>query len=157
MADSIVEFYGTSNQVKREPQKKDPFNHLVDVFGPDAGVQKDYDCFKNAIQNAVLSIIDGKNNPTIFDVQTSVGRHAYLSLGHTARSKGYTWSNNFYPELSLQQIDSLHGKDVTVDLLAQSLDPETDTHGYHRVLDKLEKKFPDVQEKVKNYIEENKK
>jgi len=157
MSDALVEYYGSSGTNRRESKKQDPFKHLVDIYGTEAGVQKDYDCFRNAIHNAVLCIIDGTNQPAIFDVRTGVGRHAYLAMGKEARSKGYTWTNSYYPELSVDQIRRLHGQDVMLDLFVQALDPEKDRHGYHHVLDKLEKRFPDVHEIVSNYVQANKK
>lgn len=155
MSDTHVEFFGNSCHPGREGELVSPYDHLEEVFGSGVGVQKDYDCFKNAVHNAVLCLIDGKYTPKIFDVKTGAGRHAYFSLGTECRSNGYTWPNSYYPELSLDEIIRLNGQDVTLSLFMQAVDPEIDRHGYHHVIDNLEKRYPDAYLRVKNYIEKN--
>lgn len=103
------------------------FDRLKNKFGNTAGAQSGQDCMQNAVQNASLAIADGET-PTIYDVHTHQGRHAYLGLGDQIKSHGYTWMTDFYPELTMEQVDALGGIDITSQLLSQALNPDmTDT------------------------------
>ncbi|MCE7898354.1 MAG: hypothetical protein DPW11_02910 [bacterium] len=123
------------------------FDKLKKNFGSTAGAQSGQDC----MNNASLAISAGEE-PTIYDVHTPQGRHAYLELGEQIRSAGYTWMTDFYPELTREQVEALGGVDITSQLLSQALNPEIDVYGYHRVLDKLEKQIPDIKKRVMQYL-----
>ena len=127
------------------------FDRLKRRFGSVAGPQPTQDCMKNAVQIASLAIHEGIN-PTIHDVKTPKGRHAYLEVGGQVSSKGVTWGTDFYPELNRDQINSLGGMDVTKQLLSDAINPENDIYGYHRVLERIEREVPGITASVKQYL-----
>lgn len=124
------------------------FEKLREIYGDGAGAQSGNDCFKNAVHNAALAI-QIQERPFIYDVITPAGRHAYLgNMCGQVVSLGFTWTTDFYPELSKNQLIKLGGVDVTKKLLSQALELDEDMYGYHRVLNKLEVRIPGIANNV---------
>ena len=118
-----------------------------------AGAKPGLDCFKNAVLNAALEIYVGEK-PKIYDVNTPVGRHAYLGNEKgEIMSQGITWKTDFYPELTIEDIKKLNGTDITKEILSEALNKTEDMYGYHRVLDNLAKDIPDIKKHISQFIE----
>jgi len=97
---------------------------------------KDAFCFQNAL-NAMFLL--NQKYPAeltqIYSVDTPKGTHAYLVHYGAVYNKGVTWTNEYYPNYSLEEIQE-QGKDVTVDLLEQVLEIQDDIHSYGRFIRK---------------------
>lgn len=102
---------------------------------------KDAFCFQNGL-NALLILAQKypQESPAIYSVDTPKGTHAYFVYKGTVFNRGVTWSNDYYPNYSLQEVQQ-KGQNVTIDLLEQVLGIQEDIHGYGRF---IRKRFGDT-------------
>lgn len=103
------------------------------------GYVKNYDCFHSGLYNLICcKNISPKTPCEIFNVPAEIGNHAYLEIAGKVLNKGFTWMNNIYPDLELEEV-KVKGTKCTLSLVKQSLQIEDDYHGYSRVLDRITK------------------
>jgi len=101
------------------------------------GYIKNYDCFHSGLYNLICcKNISPKTPCEIFNVPTKIGQHAYLEIAGKVLNKGYTWMNNTYPDLTIEEVRA-KGTKFSLLLIKQSLKIEEDYHGYSRVLDRI--------------------
>ena len=114
---------------------------LQTKYGPLAGTKPGYDCLQNAIHNTALALYSNRACHILYVPSV---KHAYLSDGKQAYSKGLTWPDNQYPELSLKEIFDRKGYDATTLMFWQALEVTEDVVLYHCVLNRLASNIPDI-------------
>lgn len=116
---------------------------LQGEFAGLAGVQSGYDCIKNGIHNTALATYIGLVSRILY-VETPSGFHAYVADERNAWSRGLTWHDDLFPELTLEEIGTMGGRDVTKVLFWQAFGIGGDVHNHHVVTDNLAKVVPEV-------------
>ncbi len=90
------------------------------------------DCVNSAYRNTLLARQLGKS-PTVWFCITRKGKHAYLQIDDEILNEGVTWMNDYYPELTLEDIYRMEeeglAEDIT-DFLDQAY--EQDCEGIER-------------------------
>lgn len=82
-------------------------------------------CFSNAVRAsmAVFEETNGAELPRVHRLVIEEMRdsHAYLRVGNQCYSKGVTWPDGKYPELSAEELERAGGSDFTLPVLVQTL------------------------------------
>ncbi len=116
---------------------------LQKEFGRLAGVRDNYSCLDNGAHNTALATYIGLECKILY-VNTPKGPHAYLTDRVHAWSKNLTWKDDSFPELKLNQIASMGGRDVTKELFMQAFGIGSDLYNHHVVIDNLSKELPEI-------------
>lgn len=134
------------------------FERINKEFSKLAGVKvmqpgRNYSCVHFGIHNIALANLLGYDARVLW--VNTVGKdrkrheHAYLFDNLSdVRSIGWTWPNNFFNELSLNEARSLEGKDITTILLQKAL---MFSHDYSQVLKNLEENIPGIIKEVRQF------
>jgi hypothetical protein len=120
----------------------------IDVVSNLPGFVNVKDCFYSGFYNLICSShIQPEINCDLFDVKTKLGRHAYLKVADHILSKGFTWPNDYFPELTINEVKA-QGSNCTLSVVRQSLLLEEDCNGYSRALYRISKEQDFNAEKV---------
>jgi hypothetical protein len=117
-------------------------------YGDLAGAQYGYSCKENALKNTALAI-----NANIFAEIFYLDEmgHVYISDGKRCYSRGLTWRDDRYPELTLKQISQRGGANITRELLnAGAIDLSSWPFGL--ILNNLENKIPGLMNSIYEYL-----
>lgn len=112
-----------------------------------AGAQPGYDCMRNGLHHVALATHAELYARAVM-VPTPLGMQTYLVDEGDAYCTDWTWLTNYFPELTLEQIEMLGGYDITQELIRQALQITSDAFNFRKVLENLHPHIGDIREKL---------